>query len=346
MTSSVGTPSLLGRVVALVGFGVLAALPLGGVAWSSNEDGGVDAISTEASALEPTRREVEAGVRDVVVIAPTADQFFTPPVVDDINGRVVLSVHAFGFEPLVGGHVEQCVLTRGRVTRCGNSFPVQFTENGTARFQYLVGDRYRDPAATAPICAPGTTSCVVLVTDGDVTAVVQTVFGAPMPEQRVTFAPAPNDLVSGERVHVAMTGFTPGTRVRVALCAAPAIIGTSRCGAPGPVTHALVAADGTATARLAMREGSVGTDHVACGRDTPCALVVNADAGVPVVPAVDVTFLSGPGAAYDATQVALGLTVAAMFLALAVLLARTTDWRKPSEADTPEMDAAVLVDDL
>jgi len=38
------------------------------------------------------------------------------------------------------------------------------------------------------------------------------------------------------------------------------------------------------------------------------------------------------------------LLLAALLLALAALLVRTTDWRKPTEADAPELDAAALVD--
>jgi hypothetical protein len=38
------------------------------------------------------------------------------------------------------------------------------------------------------------------------------------------------------------------------------------------------------------------------------------------------------------------LAAAPAALALAVFLVRTTDWRKPSEADTPELDRASLFD--
>ena len=33
-----------------------------------------------------------------------------------------------------------------------------------------------------------------------------------------------------------------------------------------------------------------------------------------------------------------------ILLAIALLLVRRTDWRKPTEADTPELDRAVLSD--
>jgi hypothetical protein len=37
-----------------------------------------------------------------------------------------------------------------------------------------------------------------------------------------------------------------------------------------------------------------------------------------------------------------GLLVAAVLLGAAAFFARTTDWRKPTEAETPELDRAVL----
>jgi len=54
------------------------------------------------------------------------------------------------------------------------------------------------------------------------------------------------------------------------------------------------------------------------------------------------TFAAGPSASYDATRVLVGLLVAAILFALASYLVRTTDWRKPTEADTPALDEAIL----
>ena len=77
-----------------------------------------------------------------------------------------------------------------------------------------------------------------------------------------------------------------------------------------------------------------------CGRDAKCGVVVAAEhASVPgaVVP---ITFAAGPGADYDFARLASGLCGALVLLGIAWFLVRTTDWRKPTEADTPDLDAA------
>jgi hypothetical protein len=53
-----------------------------------------------------------------------------------------------------------------------------------------------------------------------------------------------------------------------------------------------------------------------------------------------ITFAAGPGAHYDFARWFTGLCVALALLGVACLLVRTTDWRKPTEADTPDLDAA------
>ncbi|MEX1007058.1 MAG: hypothetical protein WD271_04345 [Acidimicrobiia bacterium] len=300
------------------------------------------AATSALAAREPTLRELETGTREVVVTAPTGDGFPAPEVVDEIDGRVVLRVSAFGFEPSVSGRVEQCVATRTGVDRCGNHFRVQFDVAGAARFQYLVGDRYL--GAGAPTCGTGAIGCVVRLTDGTTTAMVSTVFGRPVGRSRVTMTPRPTALASGERVEVSLSGFTQGDAARVTVCAAPATTGKRRCGTPGPVARVRIGDNGAATTRLVLREEDVGSERVACGRDTPCAIIVTTDSGVATVPPVEITFASGPGTSYDATRLALGLALAAILLGVAVLLVRTTDWRKPSEAETPVMDAAPLAD--
>ena len=43
---------------------------------------------------------------------------------------------------------------------------------------------------------------------------------------------------------------------------------------------------------------------------------------------------------YDAGRLVGGLAAAAVLLAVALWLVRSTDWRPPSEADAPELDRA------
>jgi hypothetical protein len=339
-------------VIAALAAGLLAlALALaGGAAGPDGGDGpdggarGTRRGETTSSTVgrEPTPPERAAGAREVVILAPEDDEFPEPVVVDGIDGRVVLRVLALGFDADRTGRIEQCVATSRGLRRCANSFPVQFDADGTARIQYLIGDRYPDPGAREPTCAPEAARCVVRLTDGDVAAVAHTGFGAPAPPSTVTITPRPDAVTPGETVAVELAGFPAGDRVRVALCAAPATAGTRRCGAPGPVAHVVVSGDGTATARLALRAEVVGSERVACGRGTPCGIVVGGRAPAGTVPVVDVTFAAGPGASYHATQVAVGIALALILLGIATVLVRTTDWRKPSEAETAAMDAAPL----
>jgi len=132
--------------------------------------------------------------------------------------------------------------------------------------------------------------------------------------------------------------------VQAMLCAAPASFGTSRCGAPGAVASFTIGADGTGHTALVIRHRRVGTEHVACGRETTCGVVVmRAGSSVPGPVAV-VEFAAGPSAEYDSARVAFGLLIAALLLAIAFVLVRATDWRKPTEADTPDLDRAVLAE--
>jgi hypothetical protein len=83
---------------------------------------------------------------------------------------------------------------------------------------------------------------------------------------------------------------------------------------------------------------------VACGRGAACGIVVaHARSSIPA-PVVSITFAAGPAARYNPFRSLTGLAVALVLLALAFFLARTTDWRKPTEADTPELDRAVLTE--
>jgi ABC-type Fe3+/spermidine/putrescine transport system ATPase subunit len=173
---------------------------------------------------------------------------------------------------------------------------------------------------------------------------VPTVFGAAaLAPGRVTITPR-TGLEDGQVVQVVVTALTPGARVQLAQCVPPGEPVAERCGAPGPVVPLIVGADGRASASFPVRAGSVGSGHHPCQRGRECALaVITADGAVrgPVVP---ITFSAGRGASYHGGQLAIGLLVAAALAAMACQLLRTTDWREPSEAATPELDAATFGD--
>jgi hypothetical protein len=161
----------------------------------------------------------------------------------------------------------------------------------------------------------------------------------------VTVSPRAADLVDGTRVQVTAAGFTPGERVQAKLCAAPETHGSERCGAPGPVVAFAIDSLGNGHTTFVVREGRVGSHRVSCGRDAQCGIVVaHQDSSLPA-PVVPISFAGGPSARYDLTRSLAGLGGAFVLLALAFFLVRRTDWRKPSEADTPDLDHASFAED-
>ena len=67
--------------------------------------------------------------------------------------------------------------------------------------------------------------------------------------------------------------------------------------------------------------------------------------GFVAAPVAPVAFSAGPGVAYDADRVVPGVLIAVVLVALAVGIALRTDWTKPTEAATPELDRADLRSD-
>jgi hypothetical protein len=229
------------------------------------------------------------------------------------------------------------------VSGCGNAFPIDFPESGIARVQFLVEADFSTSTGARLSCGPDEPPCVMRVSSAGATAFLTTVFGGVAPPPRTVTVDTPSGgLVDGQAVRVSVSGFVPGERVRATLCAAPAWSGTARCGAPAPVAPFVIDADGTGRTALVIRRGRVGTSGVACGRETPCGVVVaSARSAVPGVVS-PIRFAAGASVRYDAQKVVSGVLLAALLLLVAWLLARTTDWRKPTEADTPELDRAVL----
>jgi hypothetical protein len=254
-------------------------------------------------------------------------------VVDRLPEHAVLVVTAKGFKPGTG-EVAQCAVRPEGPRLCVNRFPVEFDGEGTARFQYFVSDR----VGPAGRCGAGQAACLLLVSGshGEPRGSVFTVFHDPAPPPgRVTVEPR-SALSDGDEVTVRASGFPPATRLVAAQCPPGPGVDPSRCRRAASTT---TARDGEAVVRLTVRTGEVG--GVTCGPRRPCSVRVAAEA--PVAPVtVPVTFSAGPSARYQAGRLAAGMALAALLLALAWRLVRTTDWREPAEASTPEMDRAVL----
>ena len=283
------------------------------------------------------------GVGPDVFIGATGPENYgqLPPTVDRLAERSVLHLTVTGFEPDSTGVMEQC-----SVGGCANPFPVAFDPSGRARIQYLVRDDFASGFDTPSTCRAGEPACVVHIHSGDRIAFLSTVFRdlAP-PAPSVTVEPNRDELVAGTRAQVSVTGFTPGDRVQAMLCVAPATYGSARCGGPGPVSSFTIGAGGEGRTTLEIRKGRVGSDGASCGGASQCGIVVtHPESAVPEA-FVAVSFSEGPAAQYDLTRSLAGLSLAAALIALASLLVRRTDWRKPTEADTPELDQAEFTDD-
>ena len=253
-------------------------------------------------------------------------------VVDRLPDGAVLVVTAKGFEPGTG-QVAQCVPGPEGPRGCVNRFPVEFDGDGTARFQYLVSDR----VGRAGRCGAGLAPCLVVVSGSyGSRGSAYTVFhdSAP-PPGRVTVEPRAG-LSNGDEVTVRASGFPPTTRLFAAQCPAGTGVDPGRCRRSASTT---TGRNGDAVLRLTLRTGDL--DGFACGARRSCSVRVAAEA--PLAPVtVPVAFTTGPSARYHGGRLAAGLALTALLLALARRLVRTTDWREPAAASTPEMDRAVL----
>lgn len=301
-------------VVVVLAFGALV-VGVGGGSDESPQWGPSDRESSERESPERgvvVRQSVTLDAGEVVHLGarPTADARLPLGVVPDVDGGDVLRIRVSGLAPGEGGRVEQCVMRGLDATDCHNRFPVQVGPEGVALFQYQL---QRGRGACGPV-----DGCVVVVSDGEHVASAYTVFGAGPPEPAAVRLVPPGPYRAGQRVEVEVAGVPAGTEAGVVVCSA-------RCDDVAP----LAVAGAVASAEVSLPGG--------CD-DRRCTLHVTGlgAAGAEAV----VAFAAPPGVRYDAARVAAGLALAFAFLAIAALLIRRTDWRAPSEAATPELDAA------
>jgi hypothetical protein len=283
--------------------------------------------------------ETVPGVVPEVTLEPIdPSQFPTAyAAIGRLDSGSVLQVRARGFEPFGTGVAEQCARTRAG-HRCFNQLPVQFGEDGEARFQYAVTARARGGVRGG--CRVGAPPCTVVVraVGDDRRAQLVTVFGARLPRPGRILVSQTTDLSrDGEVVTVRVRDYPPNVEVAAALCVAPGV-GASACGAPGPSAPIFVGPDGRGRARLTVRPGPVGIAGASCGRDDPCGISVGSPDVFARAPVVPITFAGPPGAAYDPTRLLVGLALAVLLAAIAAWLIMRTDWSAVGEADAPEID--------
>jgi hypothetical protein len=236
---------------------------------------------------------------------------------------------------------EQCLVTT--VSACANRLPVQFDGDGRARFHYLVRDDFRPGTGG---CAADAPRCVVVVRalESDHRTELVTLFHDRLPPAGELEVDPASGLDDGQTVRVAVAGLPAGAAVAVTTCVAPAVEGAARCGAPAATEHLVVGPDGDGATDLTVTSGPIGRSGLRCGDEHTCAIVVMSDSVVVRAPAVPITFALPPGAAYDPARLAVGLTLAAALLAVAVVLLRHTDWSAVGEAAAPEIDEAEYAD--
>ncbi len=188
---------------------------------------------------------------------------------------------------------------RACTRRCGNQIPVQFDENGDARFQYLVTDDFVG-GATGAGRLPGRRGAVHgrrARVDGDAAGgEIQTIFGDAIPPPGgSTVTPSRGLSLDGETVTVdgprlparrrrdrdALRGTG---RDRAALRRARARPRRSSSAATAPVARELV-----------VEPGRVGRDGRACARGDDCGISVASDDVFARAPVVPISFAAPPG---------------------------------------------------
>ena len=256
-------------------------------------------------------------------------------VVDRLPDTAVLRVTASGFVADTTGEVAQCAPTRAGHEACRGRFPVRFDGRGTARFQYLVAADRCDRGAHCLLWVRG---------EDDRRVAVPLVFGARAPAA-ATLSVVPKDgLEDGQTVNVSVAGLSPRSHLEVVQCVPPGVPVAERCEASRPAMPLVVGADGRGSTSFTVTTGEVGTGRHPCRRGSRCGIGVVSDGALVRAAFVPVGFSAGAGASYDATRLAVGFAAAASLLAFAVRLIRTTDWREPTEAATPAMDAVPLTE--
>ena len=230
--------------------------------------------------------------------------------------------------------------------RCFNQIPVQFDEDGIARFQYLATLSFLQGSPPAGRCRVGTAPCVIVVrsVEADRRGELQTIFGATAPSPgRITVTKADGLSLDGETVTVTVRNYPPGVTVRAMLCAAPEAT-LDRCGRPGPQAPLVVGADGTGRTELRIEPGPVGAVRASCTRGSDCGIAVASRDVFARAPVVPISFAGRGGASYDPARLALGLALAAILVGIAAWLLVRTDWSAVGEAAAPEIDDAEYAD--
>jgi hypothetical protein len=300
----------------------------------------VPAVSTSSAVQGSTDTTGPAAVP--VAVEPYVPDRFTPsyPAVGDLDDGSVLQLDLAGFAANVTGVIQQCIYADGDQRECRRPLPVNLNGDGRARVQYQLTQSV-SPALTS--CTGYVRPCYVSVDDGvGGRALLMTVFDGPLPDPGEITVSRRADLRPGEEVEVRVSGFPPRARVYAVQCSPPWEWGPLTCDGPGPEAAMTIGADGTARATVTVTEGRLGTDGGSCPPSARCGISVASDDVWARAAVVPLTFRGADGARYDLGRTLLALAVCIALVVVAWWLWRRTDWDGPTEAATPEMDAATL----
>ncbi|MGH9164477.1 MAG: hypothetical protein ACRDZW_03050 [Acidimicrobiales bacterium] len=319
----------LAAVIGLAGLG--AVVLVGG----RGEPAERDTTPTPSTAAAAVGSESPA-LPTVVIAAQDDENLAGDRVVDRLRPGGVVRVRAGGFGSFERGVIEQCATGRDGRRACGNAFGVQFGEDGRAELQYQLVDAF-----TPGRCRARAATCAVVLTGTDTSRLgaVRTVLVDAYRPGLVRVTPR-TGLRAGQAVDVQVEGLAPDAGAEVRFCATPGRYDADRCQAVG--AGFTIGSDGSGSVRVTVAAGRVGRQGARCGPQHGCAVVVLTGDGFESAATFPVRYSLGPGADYDAGRLAVGLAVAFTLLVLAAALVRRTDWSRPTEADTPEMDAADL----
>lgn len=334
-------------LVLLAGAVLLAVLILGvgGVQSGDHEEDGESATTvaprrSSPGTQAPPAARVQGGTPIPVVVmhAADADRFLPYQPVSGLVPDAVVRVRVDGFDWHERGSVRQCVVEIGRQTACGEPFPVQFDGDGRADFQFAV----RGDIASGG-CRIGQPACLLRVAgeSGDRQASVQTVLVDVLTPGEVRIEPA-GPVADGQTVDVIVSGFPPATTATAVLCAPPEPYDARRCGPPEPTSMFAIDPAGAGRTTLTVAAARLGSEAALCGPRRVCGIAVVVGGGFVAAPVTPVRFSLGPGVAYDGGRVLMGVVAALALIGAALVIVRRTDWTKPTEAATPELDSSDL----
>jgi hypothetical protein len=204
---------------------------------------------------------------------------------------------------------------------CAPSVPILADDRGRATFLFQFAAGLPEPSGS---CAPS--GCVLVIDDDDRVrqATVSLDFGADAAGGSIRLDRR-RRLSAGDELEVRLAGLAPGP-VTVSFCTPPGPVDPAHCGSPAPEVEVVVGTDGTASARLPVHIGPVGTADADCRRGDRCGVAVLRR---PDIAVAEIGFAGSADAQPGRTQTIAGLAVAGLLVIVAVVAIRRRPWTPP-----------------